>query len=61
MSASSKKQKDTYISKTAITRIIKDVRQLRKNPLASHGIYYQHDQDDMLTGRALIIGPSDTP
>ena len=39
MSATSKKQKDTYISKTAITRIIKDVRQLEKNPLASHGIY----------------------
>ena len=61
MSASSKKQKSTYISKTTITRIIKDVRELRKNPLASHGIYYQHDQDDMLTGRALIIGPTDTP
>ena len=61
MSASSKKQKGTYISKTTITRIIKDVRELRKNPLASHGIYYQHDQDDMLTGRALIIGPTDTP
>jgi len=61
MSTSSKKQKETYISKTAITRIIKDIKELRKNPLSSHGIYYQHDQDDMLTGRALIIGPSDTP
>ena len=35
MSASSKKQKDTYISKTAITRIIKDVRQLEKSSCLS--------------------------
>ena len=58
---SSSSKKDTFISRTSIARIIKDVKELRKNPLSSHGIYYQHDQDDMLTGRALIIGPSDTP
>lgn len=54
-------KKDTHISRTTITRIIKDVRDLKKNPLTSHGIYYQHDTEDMLSGRALIIGPSDTP
>ena len=53
--------KGTHISKTSITRIIKDIRDLKKNPLIDHGIYYQHDSDDMLTGRALIIGPTDTP
>lgn len=54
-------KKDTHITKTTITRIIKDVKDLRKNPLTSHGIFYQHDTDDMLTGRALILGPTDTP
>lgn len=57
----SSNSKDTFITKGAITRIIKDIKELRNNPLASHGIFYQHDSDDMLTGRALIIGPKDTP
>ena len=49
------------ISKNTITRLIKDVRQLNKEPLHDHGIYYKHDEDDLLKGYALIIGPADTP
>jgi ubiquitin-protein ligase len=49
------------ISKDTITRLIKDVKQMMKNPLKDNGIYYIHDDTDMLKGYALIIGPEDTP
>lgn len=51
----------TFISKETITRLLKDVKQIMKNPLTDQGIYYIHDDTDMLKGYALIIGPSDTP
>lgn len=50
-----------YISKDTITRLLKDVKQMIKHPLTDHGIYYIHDDTDMLKGYALIIGPSETP
>lgn len=50
-----------FVSKDTMRRIISDVKELRKNPLISHGIYYEHDETDMLKGKALIIGPADTP
>ena len=58
---SSIKKKSTVISKETITRLLHDVKQIIKNPLADNGIYYLHDDEDMLKGYALIIGPSDTP
>lgn len=50
-----------FISKETIKRLIKDVREIVKNPLNSHGIYYEHSKDDILSGQALIIGPKNTP
>ena len=50
-----------FISKETLRRIISDIKDIRKNPLAEHGIYYEHDETDMLCGKALIIGPKDTP
>jgi len=50
-----------FVTKDTMRRIISDVKELRKNPLISHGIYYEHDDTDMLKGKALIIGPADTP
>jgi ubiquitin-conjugating enzyme E2 Z len=52
---------DQFVKKDALRRIISDIKELRKNPLTAHGIYYEHDETDMLKGRALIIGPADTP
>jgi len=52
---------ETFIKKDALRRIICDIKELRKNPLTAHGIYYEHDDTDMLKGRALIIGSADTP
>ena len=42
-------------------RLISDIISIRKNPLTDQGIYYEHDEDNMLTGYAMIVGPSDTP
>jgi ubiquitin-conjugating enzyme E2 Z len=52
---------ETFVSKDALRRIISDIKEIRKNPLTGHGIYYEHDDTDILKGRALIIGPADTP
>tara|TARA_Y200000002_G_scaffold383256_1_gene404486 strand:+ start:1007 stop:1747 length:741 start_codon:yes stop_codon:yes gene_type:complete len=53
--------KCSTISKETIQRLIRDVKQLIKEPLHDNGIYYEHDQEDMLKGYAMIVGPSDTP
>lgn len=50
-----------FITKETINRLLKDVKQLIKNPLTDNGIYYIHDDNDMLKGYAMIIGPEDTP
>ena len=51
----------TIISKESIQRLLKDVKEVMKHPLTDHGIYYIHDDEDMLKGYALIIGPEGTP
>jgi len=52
---------EVSISSYSVKRLIKDVRNINKNPLTDNGIYYNHDDDNMLKGYALIIGPEDTP
>ncbi len=49
------------LSKDTIKRLVKDVREIMKTPLTSHGIHYHHSKDDILCGQAMIIGPADTP
>ena len=49
------------ISKETISRLISDVKSIMKNPLCDNGIYYVHDEADLLKGYAMIIGPKDTP
>jgi ubiquitin-conjugating enzyme E2 Z len=51
----------TFITKDTMNRLLKDVRDIIKNPLINQGIYYIHDDTDMLKGYAMIIGPSETP
>jgi ubiquitin-conjugating enzyme E2 Z len=50
-----------FISKETISRLMRDVKQIIKSPLTDNGIYYIHDDVDILKGYAMIIGPSDTP
>ena len=49
------------INKETINRLLKDVRQIIKHPLTDNGIYYFHDETNMLKGYALIVGSKDTP
>jgi ubiquitin-protein ligase len=49
------------ISKDTITRLLRDVKALIKSPLTDNGIYYIHDDTDLLKGYAMIVGPADTP
>lgn len=49
------------ISTETIKRLLTDIKEIMKTPLTSHGIYYEHNETDMLKGQALIIGPKDTP
>ena len=48
------------ITKETYRRILKDVKDLILNPLTTDGIYYIHDEDNMLKGYAMIIGPEET-
>jgi ubiquitin-protein ligase len=52
---------EVVISKATFRRLIKDVKELHLEPLTAHGIHYVHNEEDILKGKALIIGPSDTP
>jgi ubiquitin-conjugating enzyme E2 Z len=49
------------ITKTTIKRLVSDIKELKKNSLIDHGIHYIHDENDMLKGYAVIIGPKNTP
>lgn len=52
------KMASIVITKDAAKRIIKDIKQIKNEPV--EGIYYIHDEVDMLRGKALIIGPPDS-
>ena len=49
------------ITKETIQRLVSDVKNIKKDPLEKEGIFYQHDEIDMLKGYAMIVGPEDTP
>ena len=44
-----------------VKRLISDIKDLKKNNLSKEGIYYEHDESNILRGYALIIGSKDTP
>jgi len=50
----------TISSRKNQMRLLKDVRDIIKNPLIDQGIYYIHSTDNMYRGYALIFGPDDT-
>jgi len=49
----------TTISKDTAKRLIKDIKAIAKSP--PKGIFYLHDDSNILAGKALIIGPPDSP
>ena len=54
-------EKTVTLSKETIRRLLNDVKTIINTPLTDHGIYYYHDEDDIMKGYAMIIGPSETP
>ena len=58
----SEKQQNTkkIMSRKSQMRLLRDVKDLYKNSLSEHGIYYIHDEADMQKGYAVVFGPSDT-
>ena len=51
----------TTLEKSMITRLLKDIKQVRNSLLKESGIYYIHDNENLLKGYAMIIGPENTP
>jgi len=56
---SDKEQKKTTMSKINKRRLQKDIVDIIKEPLTDNGIYYAHDEENMLKGYAIIFGPDD--
>ena len=52
--------KKLFITRDTQHRLIADIKEIVHHPLTAEGIYYAHDEDDMLKGYCLIIGPPDT-
>lgn len=42
-------------------RVIKDLRNLERDPLTAHGIYVLFNEDNIMNQKVLMIGPKDTP
>jgi len=57
----SQSENTIFIPKECAKRLMQDVKQLIKNPLHEHNIYYQHDEENILRGYALIVGGEGTP
>lgn len=49
------------IKKETVKRLLKDIKDITLSPLHDDGIYYIHDEEDILKGYAMIIGPEETP
>ena len=52
---------EVVIGKETLKRLAKDVKEIIKNPLIKNRIFYKHDEEDILRGKALIIGSEGTP
>ena len=59
--STNKEKNQILYSRDTLKRLASDIKQIKKNPLYEQGIYYEHDQENILKGYALIIGPTDTP
>jgi ubiquitin-protein ligase len=56
----SKDGDETFMPKSNQKRLAKDIIDIMKDPLENQGIYYSHDDNNMLRGYAMIFGPCDT-
>jgi ubiquitin-protein ligase len=58
--SSNNESETVNVSKETIKRLLKDVKEMVKSPLDSEGIYYKHDDTNILKGYAYISGPEDS-
>lgn len=49
------------ITKDCVKRLLSDIKEIMKNPLNDHGIFYKHDEENMLKGYVLIVPGEGTP
>lgn len=49
------------LSKDTLRRVISDIKEIAKNPLHENGIFYKHDETNILRGYALIIPRNESP
>lgn len=49
------------ITKDCVKRLLSDIKEIMKNPLNDHGIFYKHDETNMLKGYVLIVPGEGTP
>jgi len=61
MSKINLKNEPVVITKDTMNRLIKDLKEIIQHPLSDNGIFYSHDEENMLKGYAMIIGPTETP
>ena len=54
------KSETVTVSKDTIKRLLKDIKEMVKVPLDREGIYYKHDETNILKGYAYISGPEDS-
>ena len=58
--SSENKTESVVINRETTRRLLKDIRELIKSPLDSEGIFYKHDDTNILKGYAYICGPKDS-
>jgi ubiquitin-conjugating enzyme E2 Z len=49
------------VAKETLRRVISDITDIVKHPLHDNGIYYEHDEENILKGYVLIIPQSESP
>jgi len=49
------------LSKETLRRVISDIKHIIKNPLTENGIFYKHDESNILRGYVLIIPTNESP
>ena len=49
------------VTKDTLKRVISDITDIVKNPLHDNGIYYEHDEQNILKGYVLIIPQGESP
>ena len=49
------------VTQDCVKRLLSDIKDIIKNPLNDHGIFYKHDEENMLKGYVLIVPKEGSP